>query len=433
MTLNPDQDLAYQHAIQTLTRQSDNRQIAILGYAGTGKTYTTQCITQRLVDAGYSILAITHTHKALSVLSSALPDGVECATIFSALGWRNDERSGEIRRTGRHKLHGHDAIIVDESSMVDVAMYEELLELTEQAGTPILWVGDPAQLPPINESSCPVFDRVQTQVRLNAIVRQSEGSPIIQASRYLRECIEQNKTPRISDIAGIEGDDRLLIARGGISSIADYLTDARAHGLDARAIAFHRRMEDQIGRIAASRFHPPGSPRMVEGDPITMSARYGDQISNGMEMTVIDRGEMLREHGPLKIDCQCIEARIDGTHKTHSLIVPQNGSAHDSALRRVRQIRDREKRRSRELKDPDDRAKASIAADDAGILAQEITDTYASVRYTYSSTAHKAQGSTYEVAIIHWDDIMSAGSKISAKLLYVACTRPSEYLVIVTK
>ncbi|TQE90339.1 MAG: AAA family ATPase, partial [Spiribacter salinus] len=340
---------------------------------------------------------------------------VECATIFSALGWRIDEKRGEVRRTGRHRLHGHDAIIVDEASMVDQAMYEELMEQTENTDTPILWVGDPAQLPPVKENSSPVFDRVQTQVRLNTIVRQAEGNPIIQASQYLRDCIEKNRRPRISDITTIEGDGRLSIIRGGISVMADYLVDARSHGLDARAVAFHRRMEDRIGQIAASRFHPPGSPRMVEGDPITMSASYGKEISNGMEVTVTDRGETLHGYGPLEIDCQRVEVKVDGTHNMHSLIVPQDSHAHEVALRRVRQTRDRERRRSRELKNTEERTQAGIAADDAGILAQEITDTYASVRYTYASTAHKAQGSTYEVAIVHWDDILSAGNETASR------------------
>lgn len=433
MSLTADQELAYQRAIRTLTRQDTTRQIAILGYAGTGKTYTTQQISQTLVDGGYSLLAITHTHKALAVLSAALPEQVECATIFSALGWRIDERRGEIRRTGRHRLAGHDAIIVDESSMVDSAMHEALLALTEADGTPILWVGDPAQLPPVHEPTSPVFDKVQTQMRLSTIVRQAEGSPIIQASQYLRGCIEQNKRPRISDITRIDGDERLFIARGGISVMADYLIDARAHGLDARAVVFHRRMEDRVGQIAAARFHPPGSPRLIEGDPITMSARYGENISNGTELTVLDRGELLPSYGPIEIDCQRATVRIDGTATERELIVPQDSHSHAAALKRVRRARDDQRRRAGSLKDADERRKAGIAADDAGILVQEITDAYASVRYTYASTAHKAQGSTYDVAIVHWDDILSAGAEIAPRLMYVACTRPSKYLVIVTE
>ena len=433
MSLTPGQQAAYDKAMLTLTRHAGSRQMALLGYAGTGKTYTTQRIADALVECGYSLLAITHTHKALSVLGASLNGAVQCATIYSALGWMTDERSGEIRRTGRHRLHGYDAIIVDEASMVDKAMYEDLVALTEQAGTPILWVGDPAQIPPVGEASSPVFERVQHQARLEEIVRQAEGSPIIQASKYLRWCVEQNTLPDISEIEEIaDTDGRLSVVRGGLPAIADYLIDARQHGLDARAIAFHRRLEDRIGDICAARYHPPGAPRLVEGDPITMSARCGDKISNGTEMTVTSSGEMLTQHGPLGIDCQRATARVDGTDIVHELIVPQDSHAHQTAIKRVRAKRDSERRRARTLKDAGERSQAALAADDAGILAQEIADTYASVRYTYASTAHKAQGSTYDVAIVSWDDILSAGPEQAARLLYVSCTRPSKYLVVVT-
>lgn len=431
MPLTPEQQQAADLCLSVLTGQHRHRQSALLGYAGSGKTYTTQHIARTLTDAGYSVLALTHTHKALSVLSKSLPPKVNCATIFSALGWIHDEKRGGIRRTGRHKMHGYHAVIVDEASMVDAGMYDEITQRTEGDRVPVMWVGDPAQLPPVGYDSSPVFDLVQTQARLNEIVRQAEGSPIIQASMYLRECLERGTTPEIARIADMATDDRLSVISGGVSVIAEYMIDARDAGLDARAITYHRRQEQLIGNITAAKFHPPGSPRLVAGDPVTLSARYGEALNNGTEMTITAAGPMLENHGPLDLTCQKATARVDGTRSEFDLIVPQDSDAFASALRRVRRKRDYERRRARTLVDSSDRRNADLAATDAGILASEVVQQYAQLRYTYASTAHKSQGSTYDVAIVHWPDILSAGGEMACRLLYVACTRPSRYLVVV--
>jgi len=54
------------------------------------------------------------------------------------------------------------------------------------------------------------------------------------------------------------------------------------------------------------------------------------------------------------------------------------------------------------------------------------------VRYTYSSTAHKSQGSTLDAAVIDWPDLNKVTDTATfCRMLYVAITRPSEYLLII--
>lgn len=52
----------------------------------------------------------------------------------------------------------------------------------------------------------------------------------------------------------------------------------------------------------------------------------------------------------------------------------------------------------------------------------------APLRHSYASTVHKSQGSTYDAALVDYSDISKARD-MRARLMYVAASRPSEYLV----
>jgi hypothetical protein len=57
---------------------------------------------------------------------------------------------------------------------------------------------------------------------------------------------------------------------------------------------------------------------------------------------------------------------------------------------------------------------------------------FANVQHTYALTAHRAQGSTYDIAILHWQGLARMRDDFEhARAVYVAATRPSQYLVIV--
>lgn len=71
-------------------------------------------------------------------------------------------------------------VIVDECSMVDKEMGEDLLSF----GVPILALGDPAQLPPIRGSG--FFMKNEVGHLLTEIHRQAKGSPIIQLATTVR-------------------------------------------------------------------------------------------------------------------------------------------------------------------------------------------------------------------------------------------------------
>ena len=72
-------------------------------------------------------------------------------------------------------------LIVDESSMVDEQVGEDLLSF----GVPILALGDPAQLPPVMGAG--FFTQQKADFLLTDIHRQARDNPIIEMSRIVRE------------------------------------------------------------------------------------------------------------------------------------------------------------------------------------------------------------------------------------------------------
>lgn len=438
MELTPEQASAADGALQTLTKSASFRHCVLAGYAGTGKTFTTQKIAGDLVGAGYAVTAITHTRKALGVLRAAMPDGVETMTAFQALGWTIDPKTQEPRMGGRHRLTGTDALLVDECSMVDAPMFSGICDIAERQDIPVLWVGDPAQLPPIGYEDSPVFTTVQTQYRLNSVVRQARESPIIALSMLIRSALERGTPPTASELAEQADDDSVCILSGGASTIAEYVCDAREHGLDARAIGFTNKAVMRIGGMVAKRMHGASGGLFAAGDPVTFGTRYGESIDTDATGTVvsvsddwpISKGRPRR--GPMEIDCLDVTVKMDGSGDHVECLAPVDSHSYHVAIKRLKDELARNKRRSRELKNEADRIAAKSAAGDCGDMVQACQDAYADLRYVYSMTAHKSQGSTFDVAIIDWQDILKNNdSRNLCRMAYVACTRPSTYLVIV--
>lgn len=74
-----------------------------------------------------------------------------------------------------------DLIIIDEVTMVDTRMGEDLLSF----GVPVLVLGDPGQLPPVGGSG--YFTKQKPDILLTEIHRQAQDNPILQLATMARE------------------------------------------------------------------------------------------------------------------------------------------------------------------------------------------------------------------------------------------------------
>lgn len=150
----------------------------IFGYAGTGKTTLARHLAEGVDgDVRYACF----TGKAALVLrNKGCPDA---STIHSLIYTLLDDGFGAPRFALNEGSAVNDAelVIIDECSMVDKELGEDLLSF----GTPVLVLGDPAQLPPVKGGG--FFTEHKPDVMLTEVHRQARDNPIIALSQTVRE------------------------------------------------------------------------------------------------------------------------------------------------------------------------------------------------------------------------------------------------------
>ena len=85
---------------------------------------------------------------------------IEFQTIHKLLKYKSEYNiDGDIIFTKEKEnvIDGYDIIIIDECSMIPLGIVYEILKESEKTKTKIIFTGDPAQLPPVNEKTSSIF------------------------------------------------------------------------------------------------------------------------------------------------------------------------------------------------------------------------------------------------------------------------------------
>jgi exodeoxyribonuclease-5 len=187
MEFSPQQDAALK-AVAGWLKTGKPQIFRLFGYAGTGKTTLARHFAEH-VDGQVQFAAFTG--KAAQVLRSK---GATNARTIHSLIYRprgeeavSDETTGKTSMSPTFSLNRQSPIaraklvVVDECSMVDEQLGRDLLTF----GTPILVLGDPAQLPPISGGG--FFTEHEPDILLTEIHRQARDNPIIRLALDVRE------------------------------------------------------------------------------------------------------------------------------------------------------------------------------------------------------------------------------------------------------
>jgi exodeoxyribonuclease V alpha subunit len=180
--------------------------LILAGGPGTGKTSTVAHLLEAVGQGveGAVIQLAAPTGKAAARLRLATGGRWPCGTLHQVLESRGD---GVFRRHRQRPL-SLDLLVVDEVSMVDLALMEALLEALPERARLVL-VGDPAQLPPVAPGA-PLRDLLspahrpalaESLVILRTTYRNDGAIATVAAA--LREAIEAPSEASIDPLDGI--------------------------------------------------------------------------------------------------------------------------------------------------------------------------------------------------------------------------------------
>lgn len=447
MHLTEAQDAARESALAAL---DGRRPFLLCGYAGAGKTTVSVEIVRDLLRLGKRVVATAPTHAATRVLRrkfAAAGTHAECRTIHSLLGLSpaSDFAMRKLKLTGESHAHEYDVVVIDETSMIGRDLQSHI-----DLGCPraVLYLGDPAQLPPVMEKIAPVFSKHIERATLTAIVRQAAGNPVLDAATAVRRqqgadldwtwiCAENDGAHGIfvPDAAATDDILRARFTDPGWDSDPDSF----------RALAFtNRRVAEINALVRLWRYGPTVAPfvpgeRVVCRQPIydhwrhtgkkwtrptlftTLEETYVRAIKSGTEIFTFEARECgWNDDGTFNESVPAWSA---------ALPVWRVSLAHDS-LGEVSTMM------------PHDRDRARII--DARLIAEarihrkrwkdhyRFTEDLADLRPPFAMTVHCSQGATFGSVAISMDDVITArGDALTKqKLCYTALTRPREAAIL---
>src|ERR1700730_11868659 len=174
----PQQDAALQGIAQWWKEGRRRAPIfRLFGYAGTGKTTLAKHIAEG-IDG--KVLFAAFTGKAACVMRSK---GCYGASTIHRLIYKPQEKNEEnpTFELWRKAPASHaKLIIIDECSMVDAELARDLMSFE----VPLLVLGDPAQLPPIQGGG--FFTDAKPDAMLTEVHRQAQDNPIVRLSMDIR-------------------------------------------------------------------------------------------------------------------------------------------------------------------------------------------------------------------------------------------------------
>ena len=188
--------------------------MVLTGGPGTGKTTTTKAIIGALRSSGMKVLLAAPTGRASKRMSEAT--GMEAKTIHRMLEY--NPKDG-YQRNADNPLTG-DALIVDECSMIDILLMNNLLKAVPD-GMRLILVGDIDQLPSVGAGNVlrDIIDSGAVPViRLTRIFRQAQSSRIVMSAHAVN-------AGRLPDLSNGRETDFFFLREEDPEKVAESIVD----------------------------------------------------------------------------------------------------------------------------------------------------------------------------------------------------------------
>ena len=410
---NPDQAAALE---ELLTFIAGNEQSFVLkGKAGTGKTTVIGLLEARLAEFkelkdklgvsigsyDYKFLYAAATNKAAEALSYAT--GQEAGTIHRIfnISMFTDFQANPPRQVSYiHKKKGPlppHIVVVDEASYVD----QHLLDLIMKQGKncKLIFMGDPAQLPPVGSSETPVFVQGFPQYELKQVMRQKAGTLVSDLCANVRNAVE-NQT-KLTPFT--KGEDIVHLDQAGFNQAVykEFGRDDWESG-DSVILAYTNNVvnyynNELMGLIKGRKDFKQGDYALVNRYVMSLCGKHSCKTESTVLLRQVRRH--VKNYGPIRVDGFLIN--IAGA----SYFLP---------------------------KDPKDRDRVMKYGQESMNLniTQEAMDCFIDLRPLYACTVNKSQGSTFDTVYIDLNDFEKVNSRdLRMRLLYVAVSRARNKIV----
>ena len=182
-----------------------NNAFLLTGYAGTGKTTLIGSLVSQLKLTDYKAVLMAPTGRAAKVMSTY--SKFSARTIHKQIYYPKPESGGKMQFQLKVNKFRKTIFIIDEASMIgddrqNAKLFENgslLHDVVQYVSSgdqcKLIFVGDPAQLPPVHLNISPALDLDElTQfhfdevfsIQLDVVVRQAQGSGILHNATLLR-------------------------------------------------------------------------------------------------------------------------------------------------------------------------------------------------------------------------------------------------------
>jgi hypothetical protein len=406
----------------------ESKFISLSGAAGVGKSFLVAQITKQLVvelnnsanqNSGDNSICITApTHRAVQVVAEMVKEqqiAIECKTLHSFLGLLQiyDNDTGEERYIlNRNIVNPPQAtiLIVDESSMVSKSLFNFILEAVQTGRVnTVLFVGDAYQLPPVQEAESLVFRLEQNE--LTEIVRQAQDSDIIKlATRFRGGIATQNFINLYDNFDNIQSKDIEIFTDSNLF-LQDFCKNDQWYNENKIIASYSNNDMDSFNNTIRTYFWNTqgvvNPAYILPNDKLRFKKSFNiNSFQNGEEV-IVQTATLLYEEA---LGISYWKCSVFG--RDDFLVVdPNSKNQFESILENYKQ--------EALGQEPMMRKK----------YWQEyynLKDTFADVQYIFSSTIHKLQGSTYDVAYIDFKSFANywmISDNMKYRLAYVAITR----------
>ncbi|MCK9321237.1 MAG: AAA family ATPase [Bacteroidales bacterium] len=434
---------------------SDNQVFIMSGYAGTGKTSMVLGLVKMLDEMDVPSVLLASTGRASKVLQDKALR--ECSTIHRqiySLVTKIDERTkqdSDYKLKFRLTTNTADAqtiYFVDESSMIaDTDSLNMNLEfgtgrlLTDffkyLNGRKVVFIGDPAQLPPVTYILSPAlnptyiekhFNRGVSFFELTQVMRFGDNTGIAYNTSKLRLNISQNRFPLLK-IKTTDCND-ISIIRGQAGLAAKLYSIIKLEGIySVIGICFTNKMVNIINSDVRKFLFPGKQAQINNGELlIVVQNNYKFGISNGEHVEVIgSTGRFVERAGVKFVELELRGHDVKGSYIFKTWVLSDFLFSEKASLdfevekMLLRDYIIRMRIKNIELGSPEFYE---------GLLDDEFLNALR-VKFGYCITCHKAQGGEWKNVVLALEPVLFFQSpEVVYRWAYTAISRAREKLYI---